>query len=73
VGGLREHQAGKLSFRHALVGELTLSYEALALLADPGQVIVVYAAEPGSASEERLARLRSWAAPTAARADPDEL
>jgi transcriptional regulator with XRE-family HTH domain len=62
-----EYRAGVQRFRHALVGELTLNYEALALLADPDQVLVVYAAEAGSPSQDALARLRDWAATEAGR------
>jgi MmyB-like transcription regulator ligand binding domain len=39
-------------FRHSLVDELTLNYEALVLLADPDHVLVVYAAEAGSPSQD---------------------
>ncbi len=58
---VREYRAGIQCFRHPLVGELTLNYEALALLADPTQVLVVYAAEAGSPSHDALTRLRNWA------------
>jgi hypothetical protein len=44
------------------LASLTLNYEALALLADPDQVLVVYAAEAGSPSQDALTRLRDWAA-----------
>ncbi|MER7792846.1 helix-turn-helix transcriptional regulator [Streptomyces sp. NPDC097640] len=49
---------------HPVVGELTLSYETLALPADPDQSIVLYTAEPGSASAETLRLLASWTTPT---------
>ncbi|WP_049566312.1 helix-turn-helix domain-containing protein [Nonomuraea sp. SBT364] len=49
-------------FRHRLVGELTLTYEALTVNSDPGQQLVVYQAEPGSPSEQALALLGSLAA-----------
>jgi hypothetical protein len=58
---VREYRAGTQRFRHPLVGDLELTYEALALVADPGQVIVAYAAEPDSPSYEALTRLRNWA------------
>lgn len=47
---------------HDLVGELTLAYEGLELAAEPGLTLTVYAAEPGSPSEEALRLLASWAA-----------
>jgi len=45
--------------RHPVVGELTLSYEALTVNSAPGQQLVVYQAEPGSPSEQALALLGS--------------
>lgn len=46
-----------------MVGELTLAYEELAITAEPGLVLMVYTAEPGSPSAERLRLLASWAGP----------
>jgi hypothetical protein len=48
--------------RHSVVGELTVSYESLELVADPGLTMFVYTAEPGSKSEEALNLLGSWTA-----------
>jgi hypothetical protein len=42
---------------------LTLAYEELAITAEPGLVLLIYTAEPGSPSAERLHLLASWAAP----------
>ena len=55
-----EYRAGVQRFRHSLVGELTLDYEALALLADPSQALVVYTAQTGSPSYDALQRLANW-------------
>ena len=41
-----------------LVGELEFEWSALTWNADPGMQIIVWTATPGSASRERLARLR---------------
>ena len=51
------HRAGTRRFHHPLVGDLTLTYEDLDLPADPGQTILVFTAEPGSASEDALREL----------------
>jgi transcriptional regulator with XRE-family HTH domain len=45
------HRTGVKRFHHPLVGDLTLSYEALALPADPGLTIFAYTAEPNSPSQ----------------------
>src|SRR3954453_953027 len=56
------YRSGTQPFRHPVVGELTLDYDALDLPADPGQVIVAYTAPPGSASHDALTLLAGWAA-----------
>ena len=53
---------GTKRFHHPVVGELTLAYEELAITAEPGHVMIIYTAEPGSPSAERLRLLASWAA-----------
>jgi transcriptional regulator with XRE-family HTH domain len=57
---LFERTTGVKTVRHAVVGELKLSYEAFALAADPGLTMIVYSAPPGSLSDERLRMLASW-------------
>lgn len=52
-----QYRAGIQQFRHPLVGDLTLSYEALELTADIGLTLLVYAADPGSPSCDALTRL----------------
>ena len=72
---VRIHGAGTKRFHHPVVGELTLAYEELAITAEPGLVLLVYTAEPGSPSAERLRLLGSWAAAEQApvqSADPQE-
>ncbi|MFI2294904.1 helix-turn-helix domain-containing protein [Isoptericola sp. NPDC019571] len=59
---VRIHGTGTKRFRHPVVGELTLAFEELAITAEPGQVLLVYTAEPGSPSAERLRLLASWGA-----------
>jgi transcriptional regulator with XRE-family HTH domain len=58
---VRTHGAGTKRFTHPVVGELTLAYEELAITAEPGLILMIYTAEPGSPSAERLALLASWA------------
>ncbi|MEL7978023.1 helix-turn-helix transcriptional regulator [Isoptericola sp. F-RaC21] len=62
---VRIHGTGTKLFHHPVVGELTLAFEELAITAEPGQVLLVYTAEPGSPSAERLRLLASWGAEVA--------
>jgi transcriptional regulator with XRE-family HTH domain len=59
---VRFHQTGVKRIHHPVVGDLTLNYEAMDLAADAGLTMSVYAAEPGSASEQALDILASWTA-----------
>lgn len=45
---VRTHGTGTKRFHHPDVGELTLAYEELAITAEPGLVLMIYTAEPGS-------------------------
>jgi hypothetical protein len=45
---------GAKRFHHHVVGALTLAYEGLEMVAEPGLTLTVYAAEPGSPSEQAL-------------------
>lgn len=57
---VRTHGAGTKRFHHPVVGEVHLAYEELVITADPGSVLMVYTAEPGSPSADRLRLLGSW-------------
>jgi transcriptional regulator with XRE-family HTH domain len=59
---VRNHDTGLKRFHHPVVGELSLTFEAMELVADPGLTMVIYTAEPSSKSEEALNLLASWAA-----------
>ncbi|WP_181785528.1 helix-turn-helix transcriptional regulator [Streptomyces phytophilus] len=59
---VRHHGTGTKRFRHHAVGDLTLAYEGLEMAAEPGLTLTIYAAEPGSPSEEGLRLLASWTA-----------
>jgi transcriptional regulator with XRE-family HTH domain len=69
---VRTHGSGTKRFEHPVVGELTLAYEELSITADPGQVLMIYTAEPGSPTAERLKLLASWAATEKTFAPPKE-
>ncbi|HEY3514371.1 helix-turn-helix transcriptional regulator [Kribbella sp. NPDC051137] len=59
---VRTHGTGTKRFHHPEVGDLTLAYEELAVTADPGLILMLYTAEPGSPSAEKLRLLASLAA-----------
>ncbi|MEF3120156.1 helix-turn-helix transcriptional regulator [Kocuria flava] len=59
---VRTHGAGTKRFHHPVAGDLSLAYEELSVTAEPGHVLMIYTAEPGSSSAERLRLLGSWAA-----------
>ncbi len=62
---VRTHGSGTKRFTHPVIGTVALAYEELVITADPGQVLMIYTAEPGSPSAERLRLLASWAAEAA--------
>lgn len=53
---------GAKTIRHPIVGELTLDWETLDVTTDPSQQLVVWTAEPGTPSHDRLVHLASLAA-----------
>jgi hypothetical protein len=59
---VRFHRSGLKDVHHPAVGDLHLSFEAMELPGDPGLSLIVYSAEPGSATEDGLVLLASWAA-----------
>lgn len=67
---VRHHGTGTKRFHHHAVGDLTLAYEGLEMAAEPGLTLTVYAAEPGSPSEEGLRLLASWTATQDAGGSP---
>ena len=52
-----QYRRGTQRFRHPLVGELELAYEALAVTAALDEIIIVYTAEPNSPTHDALQRL----------------
>lgn len=67
---VREHITGIKHFCHPVVGEISLTYDRLDLVADPGLTLYTYTAEPGSRDEETLRLLGSWAATVSTSAAP---
>ena len=59
------HRTGRKLLHHPVVGDLDLTYEALDLTSSPGLTLLVYTAEPDSATQDSLNLLASWAATTA--------
>jgi transcriptional regulator with XRE-family HTH domain len=59
---VRIHRTGVKQFHHPVVGDLSLTYEMMELVADAGLAILAFSAEPGSRSEQGLNLLGSWAA-----------
>jgi transcriptional regulator with XRE-family HTH domain len=56
---VRFHRTGLKRLHHPVIGDLDLTYEALELPADPGLVVLVYGAEPGTPSADSLRLLAS--------------
>jgi transcriptional regulator with XRE-family HTH domain len=59
---VRIHGAGTKHFHHPVVGDLVLAFETAELQSERGLDICIYAAEPGSPTEQALTLLASWAA-----------
>jgi transcriptional regulator with XRE-family HTH domain len=58
---VRQCRSETVTFRHPLVGELTLAEEVFQVQEDEGQRLAVFAAEPGSPAEAALRLLRAAA------------
>lgn len=56
---MRETVHGRMLLRHPQVGGITLDWDACPLPGNPGPVLLVYTAEPGSADAQRLQLLAS--------------
>ena len=66
---VREHRTGIKSVHHPIVGDLDLTFQGMDLVSDRGLQILVFSAEPGSASHEGLQLLSNWAATAAQTAE----
>ncbi|MGM9470400.1 helix-turn-helix transcriptional regulator [Pseudarthrobacter sp. YS3] len=58
---VREHRTGIKSIHHPIVGDLDLNYLGLDLATDRTLQMLVFSAEPGSASHDGLQLLANWA------------
>lgn len=58
---VRHHRTGRKRVHHPVVGELTLSYEALELPSDDGLVLYIFTAASDSPDAHALSLLASWA------------
>ena len=59
---VRYHGAGTKVYHHSEVGDLSLAYESVDMISEPGLTLTFYAAEPASPSAHALDLLASWAA-----------
>ncbi len=57
---VREHRTGLKKVRHPVVGDLDLDFQAMDLASDRGLQMIVFSAEPGSATHERMQLLANW-------------
>ncbi|WP_203732386.1 helix-turn-helix domain-containing protein [Paractinoplanes durhamensis] len=58
---VRLHRTGRKQFRHPVVGDLDLQFETMQLTADPGLTMTMLSAPAGSAGDDALRLLASWA------------
>jgi len=70
---VRLHHTGRKGFRHPVVGEITLDFDAMELPAQPGLTLTAYSAGPHTPDHDALRLLAAWAATedATAPADPD--
>jgi transcriptional regulator with XRE-family HTH domain len=59
---VRLHNTGIKQFRHPVIGEFDLNFETMELTADPGLSMTLLSAPAGSAADDALRLLASWAA-----------
>jgi hypothetical protein len=59
---VRLHRTGDKLFQHPAVGPIDLRFETMELAADPGLALTMLSAPAGSADDDALHLLTSWAA-----------
>jgi MmyB-like transcription regulator ligand binding domain len=66
---VRIHRTGTKQVHHPVVGDLDLTFEAMDLTSEPGLQLLAFTAAPGSASQDALQLLATWAATAQLEAD----
>jgi len=59
---VRLHHTGRKSFRHPVVGLITVDFDAMELPAQPGLTLTAYTAVPSTPDHDALELLAAWAA-----------
>ncbi|MEU9198116.1 helix-turn-helix transcriptional regulator [Streptomyces hundungensis] len=59
---VRLHVTGRKAFRHPVIGEVTLDFDAMELPAQPGLTLTAYSSPPHTPDHDRLQLLAAWAA-----------
>ncbi|GAA1595887.1 helix-turn-helix transcriptional regulator [Actinoplanes couchii] len=67
---VHEHRHGQKVYRHPVVGEIEITFDAFDMPGETGLMICTYTAEENSPSAERMALLASWAATQDFSIDP---
>ncbi len=67
---VREHRTGLKAIHHPIVGDLELTFQGMDLSSDRGLTMLVFSAEPGSASHDGLQLLANWATTNTPISDP---
>jgi hypothetical protein len=65
---VRLHHTGRKAFRHPVVGEIALDFDAMELPAQPGLTLTAYSAARHTPAYDALQLLAAWAATTDAAA-----
>jgi transcriptional regulator with XRE-family HTH domain len=68
---VRIHRTGTKTFRHPLIGEVTLPYETLRIDAVSNQILTVYTPQPGTPEADAIRLLASWNADNQREDSPD--
>ena len=59
---VHQHITCTKSFRHPLVGQIAVTFDAFAMPGETGLMLITYSAPPGTDTADKLALLASWAA-----------